>query len=155
MKKLNVLTGLLFGIMLLSCSSNDSSSEISNEELLTTNSPWTFSHYELVTIIDSGNSNLSQTELENHINERDNGIVLVFNQDGSGSLTKQDEYSYDYSWEIINNDKIVLTYDTFFGEVLIVNISSNQLITTVENYTSTYDENVDFWVLHNGNYFYE
>ena len=58
MKKLNLFIGLLIGLMIFSCSSdNNDEPQLTVEELLVQGSPWTFDHYEMINIIDLGNSN--------------------------------------------------------------------------------------------------
>ncbi len=155
MKKLNLLFGILVGLTILSCSSNDDdNSQLAITELLIQNSPWTFSHYEMIDIINSGNSNFTQTEIENDINSRENEIILMFNQDGTGSKSKPNEYTNNWNWEVVNGNQLKVYHVTLLITTEeIISVSANQLVT--EHETGSYDESVQNHVIHNGKYYYE
>jgi hypothetical protein len=159
MKKLNLLLGIIIGLTILSCSSDDNNDneELSMSELLTQNSPWTFDHYEMLSILDSGNSDLTQTEIENETDIAYAGQVLTFNSDGTGNATfpsDQEDDNEIWQWQIINENQLQLTFDGGQTSILEnITVSNSQLTIQIESVT--YDEDVTYEVLHLGNFFYE
>ncbi len=158
MKKLNLLLGILIGLTILSCSSdNNDNPQFTTEEELVQGSPWTFDHYEMLDILDAGNSNLTQTEIENETNISYAGQVLTFYNDGTGSATfpsDEEDDNATWQWDIVNENQLQLTFDdesTFIFENIAV--SNSQLILQIE--TVTYDDDVTYEVLHVGNFIYE
>ena len=156
MKKLNLLLGILIGLTILSCSTDEKNDnpELSMAELLIQNSPWAFDHYELINIIDAGNSDFTQTDIENDVNSRENSTILTFNQNGIGFVSISGGGTVNWNWEIINGNQLKLIHNEANSSILEnLSVSSTQLIFDVESVT--YDQNVHYEVLHNGKYFYE
>jgi hypothetical protein len=157
MKKLNLFFTILFITLIFSCSSDDNNAtELSITELLVQNSPWTFNHYKLINIIDSGNSDFTQADIENDINQNVGGNVLTFDEDGSGSSFLPEEGTDTWQWEIINSNQLKITYDGGNGESdTFENISVSTSQFTVESESVSFDEVALFEVLHYGKFFYE
>ncbi|NCO64935.1 MAG: hypothetical protein COZ17_13945 [Flavobacteriaceae bacterium CG_4_10_14_3_um_filter_33_47] len=155
MKKQNLLLAIIIGFLSLACSSdNNDEPQLSIKDLLTQGSPWTFNHYEMINIIDAGSSNFTQTDIQNDVNSRENGTVITFNQNGTGSVFIPNEGTDNWDWEIINGNQLKLTFDGINSDILEnLNVSSNQLI--IETESVSYDEDVQYEVLHNGKYYYE
>lgn len=156
MKKLNLFIGLLIGFMILSCSSDDSNNDdpqSTTADLLIQGSPWTFDHYEMISIIDGGNSTMTQQEIETQTNQELSGSQINFSPNGTGFSSINGVIESDWEWEIINQDQLKITFASNQFEILDnLTISSNEL--TVEFVGATYDLDVDYEVLHNGKYFY-
>jgi hypothetical protein len=155
MKKLNLVLGILIGLMIFSCSSDSNDEpQLTLEELLIQGSPWTFSHYEMLNIIDAGNSSFDQADIENDINQNNNGEIVTFNNDGTGSDFIPNHGTDLWNWEIINGNQLKITFDGGNSDV-IENISttSSQMIIEIESVS--YDEQAQYEVLHNGKYIYE
>lgn len=157
MKKLNLLIGILVGLTILSCSSDDNNDnlQLSMSELLTKNSPWTFDRYEMLNIIDAGNSDFTKSEIENEINLLYNEQILNFNADGTGSAVfPNDEADIIWQWKIVNENQLQLSYEAGDSNIIEnISVSNSQLIIKIESVT--YDEDVVYEVLHLGNYIYE
>lgn len=161
MKKLNLLIGLLIGFMILSCSSDDSNNNDDPpqstigvmEVLLVQGSPWTFDHYEMISIIDGGNSTLTQQEIEAQTNQDLSGNQISFFQNGTGFTSVNGAIESNWEWEIINQNQLKITYSGNDFEIMDnLTVSSNEL--RVEYVGVTYDLDTDYEVLHNGTYFY-
>jgi len=156
MKKLNLILGILIGFTILSCSSDNDSNdpESTMSELLIQGSPWTFDHYEMVNIIDAGNSNFTQTDIENDVNLRENGITLTFNQNGICLVTIPNYGTDNWNWEIANSNQLKLTFEGAYTNIFEnLNVSSNQLI--FEGQSVSYDVSVQYEVMHYGKYYYK
>ncbi len=154
MKKLNLLLTIIIGLSILSCSSSDDHPQLSMSELLTQNSPWTFNHYEMINIIDAGNSSFAQSDVENSINQSNSGNIVTFNEDGTGSSFLPNEGTDNWQWEIVNDNQLKLTYDS--GDVEIfenISVSSSQLFIEIESVV--FDEIAIYEVTHYGKYFYD
>ncbi len=135
MKKLTLTLTLLIGILIISCSSNDSNPELSIEELVVQNSPWTFDHYELIEIIYDGNLSLTTEIVENNRNLQTMGQTLTFNSDGTGaSYSPYFNETSNWNWEIVNTNQLKLTFDP--SDIFTIenfNVTSNQLSFTGED----------------------
>jgi len=137
-----------------SCSSDDDT-VLSKEEILVQNSPWTFNHYEMINIIDAGNSDFTQTDIESDINQVVSGTILIFNSDRTGSTFTPGEGTDTWDWEILNDADLKISYDGTTDSDTFENLSitSSQLI--IEAESVSFDEVALFEVLHYGKYFYE
>jgi len=156
MKKLNLLLIIFIVLSILACSSDDNNdTQFSKEELLIQNSPWTFNHYEMINIVDAGNSDFTQTDIETDINQVVSGNVLTFNSNGTGSSFTPGEGTDTWQWEIINNNQLKILFDgtTESSTFENLNVSSSQLV--IESESVSYDAVVGFEVLHYGKFFYE
>ncbi len=158
MKKLNLLLSILIGLTILSCTSDDDndSPQTSMSELLTQNSPWTFNHFEMINIIDSGNSNFTQQDIETNINQEVNGQTVGFNSDGTGYTTIQGNVESNWEWEIVNGNQLKIIFDLANNETEVYenfSVSSTELV--LDYQAVSYDENAMYEVLHYGKYFYD
>ena len=107
------LIPFVFFVLLISCSSDSSSTEeeneISIEELLANGSPWTFSEYRIDEILKTNGVDLTESNLNDQIqreNELNNGLTLIFNADGTGTTSQAD----GFQWELIPDDSIRLAF---------------------------------------------
>ena len=156
MKKLNLLIGILIGLTILSCSSNDNDSQLSTEELLIQGSPWAFNHYEVTNILDIGNSSYTELEIENDTNQALEGGILTFNNDGAVSdfFPNNNGPEFTWDWEIINGSQLKIASANGSSETINIVVTSSQLITESEE-GYTYDEQADYDILHSGKVFYQ
>ncbi len=155
MRKLKLFAGLLICILLLNaCSSDDDNNQHTIDELLTANSPWTFNYYEMINIIDAGNSSFTQEDIENETNISNSDVTVTFNEDGSGSSFTPGEGTDSWDWEIINNNQLKIIFDG--GETSIFenfNVTSSQL--TIETESVSFDPVAIFEVSHYGKFYYD
>mgnify|MGYP000921808165 CR=1 FL=1 len=156
MKKLNLLIGILIGLTILSCSSNDDNSQLSTEDLLIQGSPWTFDHYEVTSILDIGNSSYTEIEIESDTNQALEGGIITFNNDGTGSdfFPNNNGPEFTWNWEIINNNQLKTVSANGLSNTINISVTSSQLITESEE-GYTYDEQADYDILHSGKVFYQ
>jgi hypothetical protein len=153
MKKLNLLLILFIGVIIFSCSSDDNE-QLTVKELLIQGSPWIFSKYEMIKIIDAGNSNFTKSELENDVNIQLKGSVLIFNQNGTYSVSYPNEGIETWNWKIINDNELKLIFDSGNSKIYkIFNVTTNQLIIEIPNVL--YDQDVRYEVSHYGKAFYD
>ena len=152
MKKLNLLLIVFIGLFILSCSSDENNIELSKEEILVKNSPWTFEHYEIIGLLTLPIEDFTMEGLESEVNQKISGNIFTFNLDGTGSRFFPGEETSFLQWEILNNSQLKITFkgsptSTVFKEL---NISSSQL---------TFDaKSVHFGVfkgVHTGKYIYK
>ena len=155
MKNLNLFIRLLVGFLVLSCSSDDDNEpQVLMEELLINGSPWTFDHYELISIIDSGNSNYTQTDIENYTDDSQNGNIVIFKSDGTGSSSLPNEGTDNWGWEIVNNNQLKLNFGSGESDILEnITVTSSQMV--IEEQSVSYDESVQYEVLHYGKLIYK
>ncbi len=156
MKNLTIFY-LLISLVLTSCSSDNSNdNQQSITDLIVQNSPWTFNHYQLLDIVDAGNSTMTQQEIENDVDTSLIDYTLTFNQDGSGNTYLPNEGTETWQWEILTNNQLKITYDNSNGENDIynnLNVTSSEL--TIEYQSVTFDSNATYEVLHNGIFYFE
>lgn len=150
MKKYIYFIAILF---IVACSSDDDNSQLSVTDLLTQNSPWTFNHYEMATIIDAGGSDFTQQDIENDIDQANNGAFVTFNNDGIGSNFSPEEGIDTWEWEIVNTNDIMITFESGNTETL-ENFSVTSSKFSFEGEFITFDPVVDFEVLHYGKFIY-
>lgn len=145
-------------MLFISCSSDDSSTdviaEVQLEEAMVQNSPWTFSHYEVINIVDAGNSTMTQTQIESNMNLQLGGFTLVFNQDGTGETVVEGEEGESWTWSIENDDDLKILYADNFSDVY-----SNLIILNgqlkMEAESVTFDSSANFEVIHYGSLIFE
>lgn len=156
MKKISlVLILLLSHIFFISCSEKENI-EISKEELMTNNSPWTFKNYEMVEIIDSGGSLLTKTEIESITNNRGKDNTMNFNSNGTGSSSSPSGGIVNWKWEINTDNQLKITYDNTNGENDVYNnfkVSNSKL--SYEFQSVIFDSSISHEVLHYGNLIFE
>jgi hypothetical protein len=152
--KLRILLILFFCINVLSCTNENSEEEFKTKsELLSENSPWIYSHYELLEIIDSYGSELTEVEIENINNEENVGWTVSFKTDGTGYSKSANNITNEWKWKIDANENLVFihpndttTYDNW-------NVNSSRLYIAFESIT--YDEQIKVEVLHLGKNVFE
>jgi len=150
MKKLSLLITLIFGMLILSCSSdeNDNPSNLSKPELLIKNSPWTFNQYELLNVIDAGTSTMTQQEIENDYNMKYSGFMYTFNENGVGYVSSQ-WGTFNWQWEIINSNQLRINWE--MGDVDILdnlNVTESQF--DYEAVSITFDDSANSQIKHFG-----
>lgn len=155
MKKLNLFIGLLIVLTIFSCSSdNNDEPKLTMEELLIQGSPWTFDHYEMLNILDAGNSNYNKSDIETDINLAVNGEIIKFNSNGTGSVTLPEDGTDTWEWEIVNGNQLKLTFASGESDI-IENIIFKSSKMIIEGQSVSYDDQAKYEVLHNGKYFYK
>lgn len=128
MRKLKSIIIVLIGLLALTSCSNNNDIELSNEELLVQNSLWSYDRYELISIIDQGNGDFTEEDWINFVDSEYSGSFMVFNEDGTGSSTlEQENETNHWEWEITNENKLKLIFSS--DEVYTYNfsISSEEL----------------------------
>ena len=157
MKKLNLLLGILIVLSNLSCTNDNDTNQLqTSSELLVQNSPWTFNHFEMTNIIDLGNSNLTQQDIETNINQEVAGQTVSFNENGTGFASIQGTVESNWEWEIVNGNQLKIIFDVTYNEFEIYenfSVTSTELVLDYE--AVTYDENAMYEVLHYGKYYYD
>jgi hypothetical protein len=139
----------------LSCNSDDNT-ELSTIELITQNSPWSFDHYEMLNIVNSGSSNITQQEIETDINSSLLNLTLTFNTDGSGFASFPNEPNENWQWEIMPNNQLKLTYDISNQDYELfynLNVTESHMIMEMESVT--YDSDANYEVSHYGKYHFD
>lgn len=144
---------LLVFLLTLSCSKDDDGKKVPNilgsnvAELLVSNSPWTFSEYQLLEITDQGPSTISHEEIETYVNTEFHQLILNFNVDGSGTLNAPILNSA-FTWQLQNNNTelflIVEELSSPDDEALFTNLSISVSELQIDNEYTVYDENADY-----------
>jgi len=159
MRKITLVAGLLFGLVLFnSCSSDDDTAdvvaEVQLEDVMVQNSPWTFNHYELINVVNAGTSTMTPAEIESDMNLQLAGFTLIFNQDGTGETVIEGEEGESWTWVIENGDDLRIVYPgNFSDEYLNLSLLNSQL--KMESESITYDSTANFEVLHYGSLVFE
>ncbi|SMC86346.1 hypothetical protein [Cellulophaga tyrosinoxydans] len=152
--KLRILLILFFGINVLSCTNKNSEEEFKTKsELLSEKSPWVYSHYELLEIIDSYGSELTEVEIENINNEENEGWTVSFNTDGTGYSKSPSNITNEWKWKIDTNENLVFIHPNDTTTYADWNVNSSQLYIAFESIT--YDEQIKVEVLHLGKNVFE
>ena len=146
----------LFLFLGLSCSNDDDSGSNEQdpptaEELLVDNSPWTFTSYNLINIINAGPSDATESEIESGISNNFMGLTLIFNANGTGTAFAPAPQQLDsnLTWTLSANNTLQLVVADFEEEdnpVIFGNIQVSETDLSVDFETSYYDEEVDFEV---------
>ena len=145
---------LFFCINIISCTDENSEEEPKTKtELLSEKSPWIYSHYELLEIIDSYESELTEVEIENIQNEQNVGWTVNFDADGNGYSKSPNNITNEWKWTIDSSENLVFihpndttTYDNW-------DVNSSRLFIAFESIT--YDEQLFVEVLHSGKNVFE
>lgn len=157
MKKLNSVFILFFTtLFFVSCSSGDNNveAEAQLEQVLVQKTSWIFNHYEMINIINAGNSNLTQIQIESDMNAQLSGFTLIFNEDRTGETRIEGEESENWTWSIENGSDLKILYAGNFSDVYSnLSIVNGQL--KMEAESVTYDSVANFEVRHYGSLFFE
>ena len=156
MKKLNLIYGLLIGLMIFTSCSKDENTQLTKEELLVQNSPWTFDYYELINIVNQGNSTLTQQELETDMNQEIFGATISFSQNGTGSNSIQGGNISSWEWEITEFNELKLTFNGDITDNYILNnikVTENEFI--YEEQVLTDDSSAGLSVIHYGEFHFK
>jgi len=145
-------------MLFTSCSSDDNNTdavvEVQLEEAMVQNSPWTFDHYELINIVNTGTSTMTAAQIQSDMNLELNGFTLVFNEDGTGVTVIEGEESENWTWVIENENDLRIQ---FTGENvdLYSNLSFVNSQLKMESESVTFDSTANFEVLHYGSLVFE
>ncbi|MDR6968877.1 hypothetical protein J2X31_002903 [Flavobacterium arsenatis] len=159
MRKIRLVASLLFGLVLFnSCSNDDDTAdvvaEVQLEDVMVQNSPWTFSHYELINVVNAGTSAMTPAEIESDMNLQLAGFTLIFNQDGTGETAIEGEESESWTWVIENEDNLRIVYaGNFSDEYFNLSLLNSQL--KMEAESVTHDSAANLEVLHYGSLVFE
>ena len=156
-----------FGLQLstISCSSdNESDDPMIDEEMMESTptegdivvqgSPWIYDFYELLEVIDRGQSQLTDAELIADVDMEFSDVEIVFFASGAGSETGFDGPPSTFNWRLGSGGEIEFT-DQFGnlieppGEFEVVNDDS----ISFEFELITLDQEIDFEVVHRGKAF--
>ena len=156
-----------FGLLLstVSCSSDDKSDDsIDDEEMMDSTptqgdivvegSPWVYDYYELIEVIDRGDSQLTDADLISDIDMEFSDVEIFFFASGGGSETGFDGPPSTFNWRLGSNGEIEFT-DQFGnlieppGEFEVVDDNS----ISFEFELITPDQEIDFEVVHRGKAF--
>ncbi len=110
----------------------------------------------MTNIIDLGNSNLTQQDIETNINQEVAGQTVSFNENGTGFASIQGTVESNWEWEIVNGNQLKIIFDVTYNEFEIYenfSVTSTELVLDYE--AVTYDENAMYEVLHYGKYYYD
>ena len=124
MKKQFFFFGIILLTIMYACSSDDNSTKsMTSSQLLVSESPWDFDHFELISIPGSMGEIEPELkiEIENEVNSVNNGSNFIFNQDGIGKLTLVNEEERNFDWQIINGNQLEIIF-TGGGTVIFENI---------------------------------
>lgn len=159
MKKLNSVFSLVFAIMLFtSCSSDDNNTdavgEVQLEEAMVQNGPWTFHHYEMINLVNAGNSTMTQVQIEGDMNLQQEGLTLVFNANGTGETVFEDEEGESWTWSIENGNDLKILYDDTVSDTY-SNLSIINGKLKMEAESVTYDSTANLEVFHYGRLVFE
>lgn len=139
-------------VVFSSCEIEEETPALSNSEFLVQQSPWNFKTYELIDILDIGDSMLTIQQIENEITNELTGVELSFYADGTGFSNNLGEDDSEFIWQILDDNQLRLdfTTDGFEDIELYENllVSFNEL--RISSDGATFDSEVDFNVLHFG-----
>ena len=148
-----------------SCSSSDDSDEPMDDEEMTEStptagdivvggSPWIYDFYELIEVVDRGDSELTDEDLIADIDMEFSDVEIFFFASGGGSETGFDGPASTFNWRLGSNGEIEFT-DQFGnpieppGEFEVVDDNS----ISFEFELMTLDQDIDFEVIHRGKAF--
>jgi len=158
MKNLIVIFGIFFGVLLFSSCSKDNEDDSDNNnltdtELLVRKSPWNFNYFELIHIVDSNGTSLTQQEIENHINQEMNGISYNFEDDSTGRSMVNGVEQATWNWYIANNKlTLIIPPPNSITQVLDFEVSATQFY--FESQAHIYDEEINVTVYLYGKFVY-
>ena len=140
-----------------SCNEDENTGVLSSSTLLVQESPWVFKTYELINILDIGNSILTEQQIANEITNELWGATLTFYENGSGFSDFPGEDDSEFTWQIINGNELQLdfTVDEFEDIEVYENLTVNSNELRISTNGSTYDTAIDFSVLHFGTLVFE
>ncbi len=114
MKKLNLVFAILIALVTItSCNKKDN---LTPQQLITQNSPWSIDHLELLNVVNNGNTTFNQQDYLDDRNSdfTDYTYTFTFNEDGTGSIVTIIKATGDimddtiFTWEITEDNKLNL-----------------------------------------------
>lgn len=149
MKSVKFIFLILLTLVGLSCSEDDVSlpeqeviTEPSMEEMLVSASPWSFTNYEVLEIVETTNESISEIDINNHTNSLLDGFTLNFNEDGTVVLNHPLSGEINRTWVLFEDD-IIFDSESNTPQIW-KNIQVNNEILSVEStFFTIFEDNFD------------
>ncbi|MDV7186655.1 hypothetical protein R3X25_05125 [Lutibacter sp. TH_r2] len=126
---------------ILSCSKKDD--ELTFDELMVENSPWSFNGVELSNVINNGTEDFDKDEFEKNVKEANENTSYNFYFDGTGEIFYGNEDGTTINWKIINNNQLILSDDEWESTFINLIVTQTNLEFLSTNMTVNLDVNAD------------